>query len=169
MILHCTKKLAAKLPGVSARAEAETSPLGSWHAHIYIIDRHNCLLFCHDETRYTLFLPGLRKPHFTELGRWFRELFTASLAYMEVPDVQIRKAELALGPVVYDSITDRSVVGTLTQMSYMLDARVCDVANVMQLDPLSVSRWLCHTPVRVRDNRNFWWPDREMAKRIMAL
>jgi len=82
MIIHCTKKLAAKLPVVSTDLLTENSPLGSWHANLYTIDRRNCLLFCHDETRYTLFFPGLRKPHFAELDRWFREAFTASLAYM---------------------------------------------------------------------------------------
>ena len=54
MIIHCTRKLAAKLPEVSAKALTENSPLGSWHAHVYVIDRRNCLLFCHDETRYTV-------------------------------------------------------------------------------------------------------------------
>ena len=32
MLLHCTQKLAAKLPEVSV--VSETSPLGSWHDHI---------------------------------------------------------------------------------------------------------------------------------------
>lgn len=58
MIIHCTKKLAAKLPAVSLEPLMETSPLGSWHANLYTIDRRNCLLFCHDDTRYTVFLPG---------------------------------------------------------------------------------------------------------------
>jgi hypothetical protein len=36
---HCTQKLAAKLPEVSATPLAETSPLGSWHANLYTYDR----------------------------------------------------------------------------------------------------------------------------------
>jgi hypothetical protein len=51
MIIHCTKKLADKLPEVSAAAPLqETSPLGSWHTHVYVIDRKQCVLFCHDGT-----------------------------------------------------------------------------------------------------------------------
>jgi len=38
VIIHCTQKMAIKLPGVSATPLAETSPLGSWHAHLYTYD-----------------------------------------------------------------------------------------------------------------------------------
>ncbi len=80
MITHCTQKLAAKLPEVSAPPLSETSPLGSWHAHLYTIDRRQCVLFCHDTTRYILFAAGLRKEQFADLGRLHRELFLTTLA-----------------------------------------------------------------------------------------
>ncbi|MGK2907720.1 MAG: DUF6933 domain-containing protein [Desulfuromonadales bacterium] len=79
MIIHCTQKLAAKLPEVSTASLFETSPLGSWHAHLYSYDRRQCVLFCHDESRYCLFLAGLVKADFAELGRLHRELFLATL------------------------------------------------------------------------------------------
>lgn len=153
MIIHCTKKLAAKLPDVSAAPLPETSPLGSWHAHVYVIDRKQCVLFCHDDTRYTLFLPSLRKPNFAELGRLFRELFTATLAVMGVPDNQIRRAELALGPVRFDTAYDRSVQGSLNQMHFGLQCLIEDVPDVMLVDPLAMSLRLSHTPVRVRNGK----------------
>lgn len=61
MIIHCTQKLAAKLPEISATPLQETNPVGSWHAHLYTYDRRQCVLFCHDKSRYCLFLPGLLK------------------------------------------------------------------------------------------------------------
>lgn len=48
MIIHCTKKLASKLPAGSAEALTENRLLGGWHANLYNIDRRNCLLFCHN-------------------------------------------------------------------------------------------------------------------------
>ncbi len=155
MIIHCTKKLAVKLPVVSGEPLTENSPLGSWHANLYTIDRRNCLLFCHDETRYTVFLPGLTKPEFVDLGRWFKEIFTASLVYMGVADSQVRRAELALGGIEFDSRTNRSVLGSLNQMRFLLDGRVNEVEDVMLLNPLSVNRWLCRSPVsRGGENRD---------------
>lgn len=167
MIIHCTKKLAAKLPAVSSEKLDESTSLGSWHANLYTIDRRNCLLFCHDDTRYTLFLPGLRKTHFTELDRWFKELYAASLAYMGMSDNQVRRAELALGPVGFDSRTDRSVLGSLNQMRYMVDGRVAEVEDVMLLNPLSVNRWLCHYPAS--RGKEVWMADEAMIKRVEAL
>ncbi len=169
MIIHCTKKLAAKLPAVPSQPLEETSLLGSWHAHLYVIDRRNCLLFCHDETRYTVFLPGLRKAHFPELGRWFKEAFTTSLAYIGLEDKQVRQAELALGPIQFDTCTDRSVLGSLNQMRFMLDCRVQEVDDVMLLNPLSVTRWLCNYPVNIRSGKDFWMADEAMAKQIETI
>jgi Domain of unknown function (DUF6933) len=167
MIIHCTKKLAAKVGNVDKQPVTATSPLGSWHANLYTIDRRNCVLFCHDELRYTLFLPGLRKPQFAELGRWFRELFTASLAYMGMEDNPVRRAELALGPVQFDTSTDRSVLGSLNQMRFLLDGRVNEVSDVMLLNPLSVNRWLCHYPVR--RGKAVWMADEAMRERVAGL
>ncbi len=169
MIIHCTQKLAKKLPDVSTEPSAETSPLGSWHANLYTIDRRNCLLYCHDTTRYTIFLPGLRKPQFAELGRWFREAFTASLAYMGVADAQVRRAELALGPVSFDTRTDRSVLGSLNEMKFMLDVKTRGAEDVMLLNPLSISRWLGHQPVRAKGVKGYWMPDDAMTERVAAL
>ncbi|NOZ09996.1 MAG: hypothetical protein GXP09_02950 [Gammaproteobacteria bacterium] len=169
MIIHCTQKLAKKLPDVSTTAHTETSPLGSWHANLYTIDRRNCVLFCHDTTRYTIFIPGLRKAQFVELGRWLKEAFTASLAYMGMEDSQVSRAELALGAVQYDTKTNRSVLGSLNQMKFMLDARVAKVEDVMLLNPLSVTRWLCHYPVNIKGKSGFWMADDAMMERVEVL
>ncbi|WP_420870698.1 DUF6933 domain-containing protein [Mariprofundus erugo] len=61
MIIHCTKKLAAKLSDVSAEPLMDSNPLGSWHANLYTIDRRNCVMFCHDQTRFVLLMVGVKK------------------------------------------------------------------------------------------------------------
>jgi len=75
MIIHCTKKLAGRLPEVSPEPLVEANPLGSWHANLYTIDRRNCILFCHDQTRFVLFMAGVKKEHFARLDFWFQDLF----------------------------------------------------------------------------------------------
>jgi hypothetical protein len=150
MILHCTHKLAAKLPDVSSTPLEETSPLGGWHGHLFTLDRRQCVLFMHDATRYALFLPGLRKAQFTELGDWFRMLYLATLAGFGCSDTQIKKVELALGPVRYDTATDRSVQGSLRVAKQDLDAMAYRVPNVMRLDPLATSCELSDRPATIR-------------------
>lgn len=168
MILHCSQKLAAKLPGVSSEPLEETSPLGSWHGHLVRFDRRQCVMFMHDDTRYTLFLPGLRKEHFAVLGaRWFRQLYTATLATLGCPDRQIRKVELALGPVRYDTATDRSVQGSMRVAKQDLEVWVSRVSNVMELDPLAAAAWLNKRPARMHGN--LVWPVDAMRARVEAL
>jgi hypothetical protein len=92
MILHCSQKLAAKLPDVSPTPLEETSPLVGWHGHLFTLDRRQCVMFCHDATRYALFLPGLQKVHFAELGsKGFRPLYLATLAAFGCTPAQINK------------------------------------------------------------------------------
>ena len=168
MILHCSQKLAAKLPNVSSEPLEETSPLGSWHGHLVRFGRRQCVMFMHDDTRYALFLPGLRKEHFAVLGaRWFRDLYTATLAVLGCPDRQIRKVELALGPVRYDTATDRSVQGSMRVAKQDLEAWVDDVPNVMVLDPLAAAAWLNDRPARMHGK--LVWPGRAMHERVEAL
>ena len=150
MIIHCSQKLAAKLPAVSSTPLEETSPLGGWHAHLFTLDRRQCVMFCHDATRYVLFLPGLRKADFAELSsKWFRPLYLATLAMFGCPDAQIKRVELALGPMRFDTATDRSVQGSLRVAKLDLEAWLYDVPNVMALDPLAMSCRLNERPATV--------------------
>jgi hypothetical protein len=108
MIIHATRKLAARLPEVSSQRLPEDSVLGGWHADRLVIDRRQCVVFCHDESRAVLFLPGLRKTQFAELGmKWFPLLFTATLASLGCPDSEIARAQTALGRIRFDCATDR--------------------------------------------------------------
>jgi len=168
MILHCSKKLAAKLPGVSSVPLEETSPLGSWHGHLFTLDRRQCVMLVHDATRYALFLPGLRKEDFAALGeRWFRPLYLATLAVGGCPEIQIKKAELALGPMRFDTAADRSVQGALRVARQDLEAWVYSVPNVMDLDALAVSCRLNERPTTVYGK--CVWPDKAMREAVARI
>jgi hypothetical protein len=167
MILHCSRRLAAKLPDVCSAPQEETSPLGSWHGHLLILDRRQCVMFIHDATRYALFLPGLRKAQFAELSEWFRSLYLATLAAFGCPDAQIRKVELAIGPVHFDTATDRSVQGSLRVAKQDLEAWLYRVPNVMDLDPVAMSCRLSERPATIHGR----WvhPDQAMLALMEAL
>jgi len=69
-------------PAVSEGADRQ---LGDWHGHPLLLDRRQCVLFCHDLTSYVLFLLGLRAAQFSDLGRWHLELFLATLTALIRP------------------------------------------------------------------------------------
>ncbi len=166
MILHCTQKLADRLADVSSTPLAETSPLGSWHANLYTIDRRLCVIFCHDATRSCLFLPGLRKVHFTNLGFLHRDFFLASLAAQGVRGVALNRVAMALGPARFDRGTDRSVLGSLRVSGMDLGFMMPDI-NVMDCDPLALSLRLNKRPVRATGKLIF--PDKAMLALVGQL
>ena len=125
-------------------------------------------MFIHDATRYALFLPGLRKEQFAVLGeRWFRPLYLATLVAFGCPDTQIKKVELALGPVRFDTAIDRSVQGSLRVARLDLEAWLYDAPNVMDLDPLAMSCKLTDRPATMRGK----WirPDKMMLEAVARL
>jgi hypothetical protein len=163
MIIHCTQKLAAKLPDVSATPLAETSLIGSWHAHLYTYSRRQCVLFCHDKTRYCLFVAGLVKADFAELGRLHRELFLATLIAKSVEESAIKRVALAMGSARFDRSTDRSVLGSLRTADIDLSWLIRD-ANVLEVDPLALALRLNGRPTSVKGK--YFFPDEKMLEMV---
>ncbi|MDD2898376.1 MAG: hypothetical protein PHI31_06650 [Desulfuromonadaceae bacterium] len=167
MIFHCTKALAVKLPEVSKAPLADNNPIGSWHAHLHVIDRRRCVMFCHDTTRFILFQAGLKKEQFHRLGQLHRELFRFTLVSMGVPDSSIKRVELAMGPATFDTATDRSVLGTLNQSRSDFDHFINDYRNILEVDPVIAARWLNHRPLTARGT--WLWPDKSMLELVGKL
>lgn len=171
MLLHCTKRLAAKLQHdhfrneASADSQDERTPLGDWHGHLLLLDRRQCVMFCHDLTRYVLFLPGLRAPQFADLSRWHQELFLATLAVQGLPSSHLARLELLMGPLQIDCQTDRSVLGSLRVAADDLRyGSLPRVANVLDLDPLAISHKLNQRPCRA--GKTLIWPAEAMQKLV---
>jgi len=167
MIFHCTKVLAAKLPSVSATPLTDVNPLGSWHAHLHTIDRRQCVMFCHDTTRFVLFEAGLKKEQFHNLGQLHKELYLAALIVMGVPEATLKRVELAMGTARFDTATDRSVLGTLNQSRFEFDVYLDDFNNVLDVNPLATVKWFNHRPITARGT--WLWADEEMLALVSSL
>jgi hypothetical protein len=167
VIIHCTKKLAAKLPVVSRTPLAETSPLGSWHAHLYRIDHQPCAAFCHDATRYLLFVPGMDAQRLRDIGRWHREALGAALDAQGIPVAAVRRAELALGAAQFDVATDRSV---LSSMRIAMDGVHFEIALQEGIERVDMPRLLGVVngrPAMVRGR--LVWPNVAMGELVAGL
>ena len=174
MILHCTQKLAARIPTITdlsnpeAERDSQSGLLSSWHGNLLTLDRRQCVLFCHDMTRYVLFLPGLRTKQLAELGRWHRDLFLAVLQAQGLAHHHIARAGLTLGPLQMDRNTDRSVLGSLRVAAQDLKLGALDRRrNVMELEPIATSRWLNERPCRVYNR--LVWPKQAMQEIVTQL
>jgi|GEM_PF-794029 len=160
MIIHATRKLAQRLPEVSTDPLPDDSPLGSWHADRFTLDHRQCALFCHDKSRAALFVAGLRRPQFVDLGgSVFRQIFTDTLVALGCPNPQVRRAVMALGPCRFDTATDRSVLGSMRIVRLDLEAMLWDFPNVMMADPVAVSCRLTRRPAGIH-GKTVWPQDR---------
>jgi len=167
MIFHCTKALAAKLLDVSPAPLKDTNPIGSWHAHLHVIDRRQCVMFCHDTTRFILFEAGLKKEQFNSLGQLHKQLFLASLISLDVPEPTLKRVELAMGPALFDTATDRSVLGTLNQSRFEFDFYLDDFNNILEVDPIIAATWFNHRPLTARGK--WLWADKTMLELVGKL
>lgn len=160
MIIHATRKLAKRLPHVSNDSLHSTSVLGIWHADRLTLDRRQCVLFCHDDTRAALFVAGLQKPEFADLGnKVFRGVFGDTLRALGCPDSQVLRALMMLGPCEFDTSTDRSVLSSMRVVRQDPEACLWDFPNVLQADPVEVSVRLTRRPAGIR-GKTIWPQDR---------
>jgi hypothetical protein len=159
---------AINLPDAEAELDGQAGYLSSWHGHLLILDRRQCILFCHDATRYVLFLPGLRALQLAELGRWHRELFLAVLQAQGLAHHHIARAGLMLGPLQMDRNTDRSVLASMNRVAGDLQFGLLrEAANVMELDPIKTSLWLNDRPCTI--HKRWIWPDKAMREIVEQL
>ncbi|GGB92405.1 hypothetical protein GCM10011352_18080 [Marinobacterium zhoushanense] len=78
MRIHATKKLAEKLKkagfDISDSSDENPSALGEWQPNITVIQRRQCIVFIHDQTRFSLALIGVTQKELKELTFWLSDM-----------------------------------------------------------------------------------------------
>ncbi|MET4696257.1 DUF6933 domain-containing protein [Endozoicomonas lisbonensis] len=142
MIIHCSAKLAAKLPAKPPK-KAEMPAIGKlqhWHAHFLTYQRRQCVLFCEDETRFMLLAKGVNKGLLQEPKELFDQLFLEALEVC--CDVDFEKAE-----------------------------QVINFCGDWQMDTPhgDIQQWLNNRPLTVKGRKGCLWPDKEMKALVDGL
>jgi hypothetical protein len=162
--VHATKKLLAKMPaqtkpGAEDILAAPQSKLGSWHANLLTIQRRNCLLFVHDQTRFPVFIPALTKPDFAKIDRFFDDALMNTLLKCDATQEQLDTAAALLQPLAFVGGTDRSVLGTLNQLGQDIDHILYfDSLNVADMAGYALSASLAERPCHVKGQKDYIWP-----------
>ena len=129
LTIHCTKKLLGRLPvnvGETLRSkhsafyaanEAPPTLLSGWHATTLTLQRRQCVLLAHDDTRFPVFIPALRKADFTEFDHRFIDGFMNTLLKSGVEEEVMELAATQLAPIRNDETITRSVLGTVKSMA----------------------------------------------------
>ena len=180
--IHATKKLAAKLPldengllrskavksassaAVYTQPDINThNPLSGWHANLLTLQRRNCVLFIHDETRFPVFIKGLRKPDFSELTWHFEDGFMNTLLKLDASQQHLETVAQYLATLIFDTTCDHSVQGTMNRMAgdieHLLHFDQLDIENV---SAYKLGTWLAERPCTVKSQEKCVFPKETM-------
>jgi hypothetical protein len=120
-LIHCTQKLLAEIPD---RLIDPSAPGERWHANLLRIDRRKCVLFTHDATLYSVFVPGLKKPDFEQLDAVFGQRLFKALLWDEFPQAQIEWMLEACRVIRFTRSSNRSVLGSMNDIRFHVGLHV---------------------------------------------
>ena len=176
MILHCTKKLYAKLPEKVKSTQQPATAIDiqaqwlNWHANLSTIQRRQCVIAVHDATRFTLFIPCLTKKDFANLDWHFNDVFINTLLKSDMLPEFVNAAETNYQPLTFDTSCNRSVQGTMNQVAQEIDYGLYyKNTSVADISPYRYSADLSRRPCGVKGQKDYIWPDREMAQLLQKL
>ena len=142
-LIHCTQKLLAEIPG----GLIDPSESGeSWHANLLRIDRRKCVLFTHDATLYSVFVPGLKKPEFEHLDDVFGQRLFKALLWDEFPQIQIERMLDACRTIRFARSNNRSVLGSMNEMRFHIEVDIEDAGGLDRVDLADLHHRLNRTP-----------------------
>ncbi|MDQ3564911.1 MAG: hypothetical protein M3436_12465 [Pseudomonadota bacterium] len=148
LLIHCTQKLLAEIPDRFIDPSASGA---SWHANLLRFDRRKCVLFTHDESLYSVFVPGLRKPEFEQLDEVFGQRLFKALVWDEFAQTQIERMLEACRVVRFTRSSNRSVLGSMNDMRFQIGAHMqCD-GGLASVDLAQLHHALNRTPFSAID------------------
>lgn len=182
--IHATRKLFAKLPvdpdgrlpeshktpDRDQRASSQLRVLGDWHANLLTIQRRNCVLLVHDQTRFPLLIPALKKAHFATLDRWFDNALINTLMKCGIAGALLERVGCHVQRLQIDTLCDRSVQGTMNRMAFELECMINDHdTRIADITGYRHAAWLADTPCQAKGRKETLWPKRDFLRFIEAL
>jgi hypothetical protein len=143
LLIHCTRKLLAEIP--ERFIDPSTSGAG-WHANLLRFDRRKCVLFTHDETLYSVFVPGLRKPEFERLDKVFGQRLFKALLWDEFSQTQIERLLEACRVIRFTRSSNRSVLGSMNDMRFQIGTHLEQEGGLTNVDLAQLHHELNRTP-----------------------
>jgi len=133
LTLQCTNKLLKELKTEMSPIK-DTDPLTLWHANLIILDRRKCLIFTNDKTRYTLLVPGLKKPDFKISGEIFLDKLFKSMLNDGIPQQGIEKVLNTCSSYCFTRTSNKSVLGTMNDIASIIKWSVYNEGGLLNTD-----------------------------------
>jgi len=133
-LIRCTQKLLKELRVQPSEAESDLGSIGGWHANLLRFERRKCVLFTNDQTLYSIFVPALKRPDFEHLDEVFRQSLFRRLRIEGFTQSQIEKVLVEYGQVNFAKTNNRSVLGSMNDLSFQIEFRIRRFGGMANLD-----------------------------------
>ena len=145
----CTHKLAKELGMKLSSPTTQNEGLGNWYANLLRIERRKCVLFTHEQSLYSLFVPSLKKPEFQHLDDIFvRALFKQLHAEMFTQGQIEKILEEYDGNISYAKTENRSLLGSMNDFALHIKSEVQSRQTLANVDMLLLARRLNRIPFK---------------------
>lgn len=146
-IVGCTKKLLTELKEKPSEIKQIPSELNSWHANMLRTDRRKCVLFTHDKTLYSLFIPSLLKNHFQNIREVFRQRLFKSLLSENLAQKHIELLLEDFSEMEITKTNNRSVLGSMNDLTFQLKFVIARNGGLMNTDIMELNHNLNRIPM----------------------
>jgi len=170
--IGCTQKLSKEFQdNLFHGSEEAATGIHGWHANLFRFYRRKSVLLVNDETRFALFIPGLRKPEFQNFETLFRKSLKHELTCFGVPNGAVAQVLLALGPMTLGKTHSRSVLGTMNDMVFCIEVQLQRLGGLPENDKELdlVSRSINEMPCSSKEHRGYFIPADAMRKLVASL
>ena len=100
----------------------------------------------------------------------FNDVFINTLLKSDIPPELVNVATTNYQPLTFDTNCNRSVQGTMNQVAQEIDYGLYyKSTSVADINPYRYSADLSHRPCSVKGQKDYIWPDREMAQLLQKL
>jgi hypothetical protein len=146
-ILRCTKKLLSELKVTPEDCSTPLNDLSSWHANLIRVDRRKCILFTHDKTLFSFFVPGLTKPDFQRIRYVFGQNLFKNLVREALPQLQIELFLDDIRDIQFAITNNRSVLGSMNDLIFQLKYKIADNGGLANTDIMELNHDLNRIPM----------------------
>lgn len=151
-ILRCTKKLLSELNQKPVDCEEPSDTLSGWHSNLIRVDRRKCILFTHDKTLYTIFVPGLRKPDYKMIKEIFGQNVFKSLIRENILQGQIEIVLDNIRDICFAKTNNRSVLGSMNDLTFQLKSMIAVSGGLANTDIVKLNHNLNRIPMSSLEN-----------------
>ena len=141
VILRLTEKLLREVGSPTPTVTTSTTLLGDWTGALLIIGRRQFILLISEHSRLPVLMPVRDRKH---LARRFPAALAPVLRLLSVPEDAVEREIEASREGVIARTNSRSLLGTLTDFSFLLSHYLRGTGEV---DLVEAALWLSRTPV----------------------